>query len=114
MKGTLRTHQLQNQPSRELPCFHAPGLGSEELQVLGRQGPLPLTLRKYRALGRSLKRKGPSPFRAQSFPMSVAYLFLDLRLPRPCRRPIALAEAFAASAIPPLDETRSQVIAPAV
>ena len=58
--------------------------------------------------------KGPSPFEPGPHPQVVVELFLDLRLPRPCRRPIAFTETLAASAIPPLDETRSQVIAPAI
>ena len=44
----------------------------------------------------------------------VVKLFLDLRLPRPCRRPVAFTETLTASAIPALDETRSQVVAPAI
>jgi hypothetical protein len=58
--------------------------------------------------------KGPSPFESGPASHIVVKLFLDLRLPRPCRRPIAFTETLAASAIPPLDETRSQVIAPAI
>jgi hypothetical protein len=41
-------------------------------------------------------------------------LLLGLSLLRLCRRPIAFTKTLAASAIPPLDETRSQIIAPAV
>ena len=67
------------------------------------------------ALGRiSLNGTGPSPFEPGPSSQGVAKLLLDLRLPRPCHRPIAFTETLAASAIPPLDETRSQVIAPAV
>src|ERR1700730_5194500 len=43
-----------------------------------------------------------------------AKLLLDLRLARLCRRPITFAETLAASAIAPLEETRSQVVAPAI
>ena len=57
--------------------------------------------------GRALFEPGPSSH-------VVAKLLLDLRLPRPCRRPIAFTETLAASAVPPLDETRSQVVAPAI
>src|ERR1035437_11010906 len=60
------------------------------------------------------KRNGAEPFRARSPSHVVANLFLDLRLPRLCHRPIAFTETLAASAIPPLDETRSQVVAPAI
>ena len=56
--------------------------------------------------GRTLSSPAPSHV--------VLKLFPDLRLPRPCRRPIAFTETLAASAIPPLDETRSQVIVPAI
>jgi ATP dependent DNA ligase-like protein len=44
----------------------------------------------------------------------VVKLFLELRLPRPCRRSIAFTKTLTAAAIPPLHETRSQVIAPAI
>src|ERR1019366_790523 len=57
---------------------------------------------------------GPSPFEPGPLYHVVAKLLFDLRLTRPCRRPIAFTETLAASAIPPLDETRSQVIAPAI
>jgi hypothetical protein len=63
---------------------------------------------------RNPKRKGPSPFEPGHSSEVVFELFLDLRLPRPGRRPIAFTETLAASPIPPLDETRSQVIAPAI
>ena len=54
----------------------------------------------------ALSENGPSPFEPGPS-HGVAKLLLDLRLPRPCRRPIAFTETLAASAIPPLDETRS-------
>jgi hypothetical protein len=57
---------------------------------------------------------GPSPFELGPSYLVVAKLLLDLRLPSPCRRPIAFTETLAASAIPPLDETRGQVVAPAI
>jgi len=41
-------------------------------------------------------------------------LLLHFRLPRACCRPIAFTETLAVSAIPPLDETRSEVVAPAI
>jgi len=66
------------------------------------------------ALDVALNEKGPSPFEPGPSSHVVVKLLLDLRLPRPCRRPIAFTETLAASAIPPLDETRSQVIAPAI
>jgi hypothetical protein len=62
----------------------------------------------------ALNEKGPSPFELGPSSHVVVKLFLDLRLPRPCRKPIAFTETLAASAIPPLDETRSQVVAPAI
>ena len=62
----------------------------------------------------SHKRKGPSPFEPGHSSEVVFELFLDLRLLRPGRRPIAFTETLAASPIPPLDETRGQVIAPAI
>jgi hypothetical protein len=58
--------------------------------------------------------KGPHPSEPALFPQTWIELFLDLRLPRRCRRPITFAETLAASTIPPPDETRSQVIAPAI
>ena len=54
------------------------------------------------------------PFRARSPSHVVANLLLNLCWPRLCRRPIAFAKTLAASAIAPLDETRRQVIAPAI
>ena len=66
-----------------------------------------------RPWGEALKEKG----RALSGPALshlVAKLLLDLRLPRRRRRPIAFTKALAASPIAPLDETRSQVGAPAI
>src|ERR1700730_14373071 len=63
---------------------------------------------------RILKRKGPSSFEPGHSSEVVFELFLDLRLPRPGRRSIAFTETLAASPIPPLDETGSQVIAPAI
>jgi hypothetical protein len=45
MKGRFELINYKTNRPSELPCFHAPGLGSEDLQVLGRQGALPLTLR---------------------------------------------------------------------
>jgi len=62
----------------------------------------------------ALNEKGPSPFEPGPSSHVVGKLLLGLRLPRACRRSIAFAKTFAASAIPPLDETRSQIIAPAV
>ena len=62
----------------------------------------------------TLNEKGPSPFEPGPSSHGVVELFLDLRLTRPCRRSIAFTETLAASAIPPLDEARSQVIAPAI
>jgi hypothetical protein len=62
----------------------------------------------------ALNEKGPNPFEPGPSSHVVVELLLDLRLPRLCRRPIAFTETLAASAIPPLDETRSQVIAPAI
>jgi hypothetical protein len=44
----------------------------------------------------------------------VMKLLLDLSLLRLCRRAIAFTETLAASAIAALDETRRQVIAPAI
>jgi hypothetical protein len=67
------------------------------------------------ALGRiSLNGKGPSPFEPGPSSQVVAKLLLDLCLPRPRRRSIAFAETLAASAVPTLDETRSQVVASAI
>ena len=63
---------------------------------------------------RSSKTKRAEPFQPRPSSHVVAKLLLDLRLPRPCRRAIAFTETLAASAIPPLDETRSQVVAPAI
>src|SRR5258708_39271785 len=65
-------------------------------------------------LHESLNGKGPSPFEPGPSSHVVAKLLLDLGLPRPCRRPIAFTETIAASPIPPSDETRSQVLAPAI
>src|ERR1019366_9515547 len=62
----------------------------------------------------SPEREGAEPFRARSPSQVVAKLLLEVRLPLPCRRAIAFTETLAASAIPPLDKTRSQVIAPAI
>jgi len=62
----------------------------------------------------ALNEKGPSPFEPGPSSHVVVKLLLDFRLPRPCRRPIAFTETLATSAIPPLDETRSQVVAPAI
>src|ERR1039458_9753313 len=63
----------------------------------------------------SPEREVAEPFRARLLVSHVvAKLLLDLRLPRPCRRSIAFAETFSASAIPALDETRSQIIAPTI
>jgi hypothetical protein len=62
----------------------------------------------------ALNEKRPSPFEPVPHLNSWTKLLLDLRLPRPCRRAIAFTETLAASAIPPLDETRRQVIAPAI
>jgi len=53
------------------------------------------------------QRARPSPFEPGSSSHVVAKLLLDLRLPRLWRRPIAFTKTLAASAIPPLDETRS-------
>jgi hypothetical protein len=65
--------------------------------------------------GRSPKRKsGRALFGSGPSPHVVAKLLFDFGLSRPCRRPIAFTEAPAASAIPPLKETRSQVIAAAI
>jgi hypothetical protein len=66
------------------------------------------------ALARILNGKGPSPFEPGPSSRVVAKLLLDLRLARLCRRPITFAETLAASAIAPLEETRSQVVAPAI
>ena len=55
----------------------------------------------------ALNEKGPSPFEPGPSSHVAVKLFLDLRLPRPCRRPIAFTETLAASANPPLDKTRS-------
>ena len=63
---------------------------------------------------RYLNGKGQNPFEPGPPSRVVVKLFLDLRLPRPCRRAIAFTETLAASAIPPLDETRSQVVAPTI
>src|SRR5580704_14478809 len=65
-------------------------------------------------LQRSSKQRGTQPFRARSLISRGGQLFFDLRLPRPSRRPIAFTETLAASAIPSLDETRSQVITPTI
>ena len=62
----------------------------------------------------ALKEKGPSPFKPGPSSQVAVKLFLDLRLRRPCRRSIAFTKTLAASAIPPLDEARSQVVAPAI
>ena len=59
-------------------------------------------------------KKGPSSLEPGPSSHVVAKLLLDLRLLRPYRRSIAFTETLAASAIPPLDETRSQVVAPAI
>jgi hypothetical protein len=60
------------------------------------------------------ERLRPSPFEPGHSSEVVFELFLDLRLPRPGRRPIAFTETLAASPISPPDEARSQVIAPAI
>jgi hypothetical protein len=54
-------------------------------------------------------RKGPSLFQARPSSQIVAKLLLVPRFPRACRRPIAFTDTLTASAIPPLDETGSQV-----
>jgi hypothetical protein len=59
-------------------------------------------------------RKGPSLFRPGPSSQIVAKLFLAPRFPRACRRPIAFTDTLAALVIPPLDETGSQVGAPAI
>ena len=57
---------------------------------------------------------GPSFFRARPLPSTSTSLLLDLGLPGPSRRAIALAETFAAPTIASLDEAGGQVAAPAV
>ena len=59
-------------------------------------------------------RKGPSLFQARPSSQIVAKLLLVPRFPRACRRPIAFTDTLTASAIPPLDETGSQVGTPAI
>jgi len=100
MKGTLRSHQLQYQLSQQASVSLR--AGNRFWGVTGPRAARTLTpaLTKISSLGRSLKRKGPSPFSGPV--LSHVYLFLDLRLPRPCRRPIAVTKTLAASAIPPL------------
>ena len=63
--------------------------------------------------GRKPGRK-TSPFEPGPSAHVVVELLLGLCLLRSCRRTVALTEALAASAISPLDKTRSQIIAPAV
>src|ERR1700693_1500137 len=59
-------------------------------------------------------RRGRASFEPSPYHRLVANLLLDLRLAGPCRRSIALAETFAASAISSLDEAGGQVIAAAI
>src|ERR1700722_17092110 len=55
----------------------------------------------------TVNEKGPSSFEPSPSSHVAAKLLLDLRLPRPCGRSITFTETLAASAIPPLDKTRS-------
>jgi len=58
--------------------------------------------------------EGPSPFEPALLLTSWTKLFLGFCLPRLSRLPIAFAKTLAASAVAPLDETRNQIIAPAI
>src|SRR5260221_5742673 len=78
--------------------------------------PIPLETDSIRTLapGRGRKRKGPSPLEPGPSSEVGLELFVDLRLRRRGGRSITFTEALAASLIAPLDETGSQVIAPAI
>jgi hypothetical protein len=120
-QGGLAAHRLCALKSYKSPLYpHSlnvigpfePGpLISGRGQILSNRAPIhsgnSCTPHSLNVMGQALSSPVPSS------PV-VVKLTLDPRLPRSCRRPIAFAETLAASAIPSLDETRSQVIAPAI
>jgi hypothetical protein len=66
------------------------------------------------SLDEALNEKRPEPFEPRPSSHIVTRLLLNLRLPCRCRRPIAFTETLAAAASPPLDKTRSQIVALAI
>jgi hypothetical protein len=98
-KHRYSSERLTARASTDWPSLNIPDRTFENLSI---------------ALERSSKRKEAEPLRAGPSSHVVAKLFLDFRLPCPCRRPIPFTETLAASAIPPFDKTRSQVVASAI
>jgi len=129
-------HALARDPKRPVivhffygpRCIYAEGLSTSTIFAGRRHQQLDFKSRKYRFFGSGFSAEAgfvqPRPSnvaeddRALSSPAPhlqvVLELFLDLRLGRPCGRSVAFTKTLAASAIPPLDETRSKIIAPTI